>query len=237
MRTPVICSLTKVKRLHSSVIRMSSTSDCIGSSNLLIRTEKMAFKSPELEHLGNRETRKMNLFQAINDALGTTLESNRNSFVFGEDVAFGGVFRCTTGLQAKFGKERVFNTPLSEQGIIGFGIGLATTGAIAIAEIQFADYIFPAFDQIVNEAAKYRYRSGSSFDCGGLIIRVPWGAVGHGGHYHSQSPEACFSHISGIKIVIPRSPIQAKGLLLSSIRDSNPVLFFEPKILYRLSGT
>jgi 2-oxoisovalerate dehydrogenase E1 component beta subunit len=127
----------------------------------------------------------------------------------------------------------VFNTPLTEQGIAGFGIGLAAMGHTAIAEIQFADYVFPAFDQLVNEAAKYRYRSGNLFNCGGLTVRMPSMAVGHGGHYHSQSPEAYFAHTPGLKVVIPRSPIQAKGLLLASIRDKNPVIFMEPKILYR----
>ncbi|XP_023389215.1 2-oxoisovalerate dehydrogenase subunit beta, mitochondrial isoform X3 [Pteropus vampyrus] len=133
----------------------------------------------------------------------------------------------------EYGKDRVFNTPLCEQGIVGFGIGIAVTGATAIAEIQFADYIFPAFDQIVNEAAKYRYRSGDLFNCGSLTIRSPWGCVGHGALYHSQSPEAFFAHCPGIKVVVPRSPFQAKGLLLSCIEDKNPCIFFEPKILYR----
>lgn len=145
------------------------------------------------------------------------------------------MFRCTTGLQEKFGKNRVFNTPLCEQGIIGFAIGLAAQDYRAVAEIQFADYIFPAFDQIVNEAAKYRYRSGGQYHCGGLTIRAPYGAVGHGAHYHSQSVESFFTQVPGLKVVIPRSPSQAKGLLLNSIRDPNPVLFFEPKWLYRLS--
>lgn len=153
--------------------------------------------------------------------------------VFGEDVKFGGVFRCTSGLEQKYGVDRVFNTPLSEQGIAGFAIGVAVAGHTAIAEIQFGDYIFPAFDQIVNEAAKYRYRSGGQFECGKLTFRSTWGAVGHGALYHSQSPEAYFSHTPGLKVVIPRDPIQAKGLLLASIRDPNPVIFFEPKALYR----
>ena len=134
---------------------------------------------------------------------------------------------------AKHSPERVFNTPLSEQGIAGFAIGMAAAGATPVAEMQFADYIFPAFDQIVNEAAKYRYRSGNLFDVGGLTFRTPYGAVGHGGHYHSQSPEAFFTHCAGLKVVFPRGPVQAKGLLLASIRDKNPVIFFEPKILYR----
>ena len=151
-------------------------------------------------------------------------------------MAFGGVFRCTDGLQAKYGEMRVFNTPLCEQGIAGFAIGLASLGITTIAEIQFADYIFPAFDQIVNEAAKYRYRSGNQFNCGSLTIRTPYGAVGHGGLYHSQSPEAYFAHTPGLKVVIPRGPVQAKGLLLASIQDPDPVIFLEPKALYRASN-
>ncbi|XP_024534530.1 2-oxoisovalerate dehydrogenase subunit beta 2, mitochondrial [Selaginella moellendorffii] len=181
------------------------------------------------------ETKRMNLFSAVNEALHIALESDPRAYVFGEDVKFGGVFRCTSGLADAFGTHRVFNTPLCEQGLVGFGIGLAAMGNRAIAEIQFADYIFPAFDQLVNEAAKFRYRSGNAFNCGGLTVRSPYGAVGHGGHYHSQSPEAFFCHVPGLKVVIPRNPSQAKGLLLASIRDPNPVIFFEPKWLYRLS--
>lgn len=179
------------------------------------------------------ETTKMTLLQAITSAMDLALEKDPTACIFGEDVAFGGVFRCTVGLQDKYGKDRVFNTPLCEQGIAGFGIGLANAGATAIAEIQFGDYIFPAFDQIVNEAAKMRYRSGNLFDCGGLTIRATWGAVGHGALYHSQSPEAYFAHTPGLKVVIPRGPTMAKGLLLSCIRDKDPCIFFEPKILYR----
>ncbi|KAH7728580.1 hypothetical protein AAVH_03891 [Aphelenchoides avenae] len=161
------------------------------------------------------------------------MESDQSAVCFGEDVAFGGVFRCSVGLQDKFGKDRCFNTPLCEQGIAGFAIGLAVAGSTAIAEIQFGDYIFPAFDQIVNEAAKYRYRTGNLFNCGKLTIRATWGAVGHGALYHSQSPEAYFAHTPGLKVVIPRGPIQAKGLLLACIEDEDPCLFFEPKVLYR----
>lgn len=140
------------------------------------------------------------------------------------------------GLAEEYGRERVFNTPLTEQGIVGFGIGMAAQGKTAIAEIQFADYIFPAFDQIVNEAAKYRYRSGGQHKAGGLTIRSPCMGVGHGALYHSQSVEQFFMPAAGLKVVIPRSPIQAKGLLLASIRDPNPVIFLEPKVLYRSSG-
>lgn len=179
-------------------------------------------------------TTSMNLYQAVNDAMRIAMETDEKSILLGEDVAFGGVFRCSMGLQDKFGPDRVFNSPLSEQGIIGFAIGYAAVGLTAIAEIQFADYVFPAFDQIVNEAAKMRYRSGA-YDVGGLTIRMPCGSVGHGALYHSQSGEAFFAHSPGLKVVMPRSPLQAKGLLLASIRDKNPVIFMEPKILYRAS--
>lgn len=178
----------------------------------------------------------MTLLGSITNAMDIAMEKDSTAVIFGEDVAFGGVFRCTVGLQEKYGSDRVFNTPLCEQGIAGFGIGLAAAGATAIAEIQFADYIFPAFDQIVNEAAKFRYRSGNLFDCGSLTFRATWGAVGHGALYHSQSPESYFAHTPGLKVVIPRSPTKAKGLLLSCIRDKNPCIFFEPKILYRAAA-
>ncbi|KAL0274833.1 UNVERIFIED_CONTAM: hypothetical protein PYX00_002862 [Menopon gallinae] len=178
---------------------------------------------------------KMNMFQSINSALDIILKTDDTAVIFGEDVGFGGVFRCTVGLRDKYGGDRVFNTPICEQGIAGFGIGLAVTGVTAIAEMQFADYIFPAFDQIVNEAAKYRYRSGNLFDCGSLTIRAPCSAVGHGACYHSQSVESYFAHTPGLKIAIPRGAYTAKGLLLSCIREKDPCLFFEPKVLYRSS--
>ena len=178
----------------------------------------------------------MNMLQAVNNALITAMNDDEKVMVFGEDVGhFGGVFRATSNLQQTFGKGRCFNTPLTEQGIIGFATGLASQGSVPVAEIQFADYIFPAFDQIVNETAKFRYRSGGQFSCGTLTIRTPYGGGIAGGLYHSQSPEAFFAHIPGIKVVIPRNPYQAKGLLLESIRDDNPVLFMEPKRLYRAS--
>jgi 2-oxoisovalerate dehydrogenase E1 component beta subunit len=173
------------------------------------------------------------MFSAVNDALRVALRTDKRSVLFGEDVAFGGVFRCTMGLLDEFGPERVLNMPINEQGLVGFGIGMAAVGGTAIAEVQFADYIFPAMDQICNEAAKFRYRSGGEFDVGGLTIRAPANAVGHGGHYHSQSPEAYFAHTPGLKVVYPRDAITAKGLLLACIRDRNPCIFLEPKILYR----
>ena len=179
---------------------------------------------------------KMNMLQAINSALMIAMEENERSCVFGEDVGhFGGVFRATSGLQEKFGRDRVFNTPLVEQGILGFANGLAAQGVKAIAEIQFADYIFPAFDQIVNETAKFRFRSGNEFNVGNLVIRTPYGGGIHGGLYHSQSPEAYFAHTPGLRLVFPRNAYQAKGLLASCIESDDPVIFFEPKRLYRAS--
>ena len=179
---------------------------------------------------------KMNLLQAINSGLDIAMASDQRVVCLGEDIAeFGGVFRATSHLQHKYGQARCFNTPLSEQGIAGFAIGLAAQGSIAVAEIQFADYIFPAFDQIVNEAAKFRYRSGDEFNCGGVIFRAPYGGGIDGGLYHSQSPEAYFCHTPGLKVVIPSNAYQAKGLLLAAIRDPDPVIFFEPKALYRAS--
>merc|ERR1740121_2771919 len=158
--------------------------------------------------------------------------TNEKTVLFGEDVGFGGVFRCSVGLRDKHGADRVMNTPLCEQGIAAFAVGLSVAGYKVIAEMQFADYIFPAFDQIVNEMAKYRYRNVGG-GCGNITIRAPCSAVGHGSMYHSQSVEAYFAHCPGIKIVMPRGPRQAKGLLLAAIRDPDPVLFFEPKVLYR----
>ncbi|XP_065357340.1 2-oxoisovalerate dehydrogenase subunit beta, mitochondrial [Calliphora vicina] len=207
----------------------------------LIKSNKPAFTRSHFTYYpdknvtpaGSQAVQKMNMFQAINNAMDIALEQDQSALLFGEDVGFGGVFRCSINLRDKYGKDRVFNTPLCEQGIAGFAIGVANVGATAIAEIQFADYIFPAFDQIVNEAAKYRYRSGGIFDCGSLTFRVPCGAVGHGALYHSQSPEAYFAHTPGLKVVVPRGPIKAKGLLLACIKDPNPCIVFEPKTLYR----
>jgi pyruvate dehydrogenase E1 component beta subunit len=175
----------------------------------------------------------MNIIQALNLALHQEFARDKNIVAFGEDAgAFGGVFRVTSGLQAKFGEERCFDTPLCEQGIVGFGIGMAQKGLKPICEIQFADYIFPAYDQIVNELAKMRYRTANQYSAP-LVIRTPYGGGIHGGHYHSQSPEAQFLHTPGLKVVFVSSPYDAKGLLVSAIRSNDPVLFFEPKRLYR----
>ncbi|KAL2012144.1 hypothetical protein VTN00DRAFT_4862 [Thermoascus crustaceus] len=203
------------------------------STPLLHHTASSLSSSAELPR--NATAKRLNLYQAINAALRTALSASNDVILFGEDVAFGGVFRCSVDLQTEFGSERVFNTPLTEQGIVGFAIGAAAEGLKPVAEIQFADYVFPAFDQIVNEAAKFRYREGATgTNVGGLVIRMPCGGVGHGALYHSQSPEALFAHIPGLRVVMPRSPTQAKGLLLSAILECNdPVVFMEPKILYR----
>jgi 2-oxoisovalerate dehydrogenase E1 component beta subunit len=175
----------------------------------------------------------MNLYTAVQNAMSIALQTDDSAICFGEDVAFGGVFRCTQHLREQYGPSRVFNTPLSETGIVGMAIGYAAANGTAICEIQFADYIYPAFDQLVNELAKFRYRSGNQWNAGGVTIRAPYGSVGHGGHYHSQSPEAYLAHTAGLSIVVPRNPIAAKGLLLASIRSPDPVIFLEPKALYR----
>lgn len=176
---------------------------------------------------------EMNIIQALNHTLHQQFEKDSRLVTFGEDAgAFGGVFRVTTDLQKRFGSDRVFDTPLCEQGIIGFGIGMAQKGMKPIAEIQFADYIFPAYDQIVNELAKMRYRTGNQYSSP-LIIRTPYGGGIHGGHYHSQSPEAQFLHTPGLFVAFVSSPYDAKGLLSAAIQSNDPVLIFEPKRIYR----
>jgi len=173
------------------------------------------------------------LIEAVNEALHEEMERDPNVIVLGEDVGVhGGVFRATDGLQKRFGADRVIDTPLAELSIVGVAIGAAMQGLHPVAEIQFADYIHPAYDQIVNEAAKIRYRSNGTYSCP-LVIRAPFGAGVHGGMYHSQSVEALFFHVPGLKIVIPSSPADCKGLLKSAVRDPDPVLFFEHKKSYR----
>jgi len=175
----------------------------------------------------------MNVIQAVNDALRTEMRRDPDVVLLGEDVGhFGGVFRATQGLQAEFGADRVIDTPLAEGGIVGTAVGMALYGLKAVPEVQFADFIFPAMDQIVNEAAKVRYRSGGGLGCP-LVIRSPYGGGIHGGHYHSQSPEAHFIHTPGLKVVVPSNPHDAKGLLIGAIRDPDPVVFLEPKRIYR----
>ena len=176
---------------------------------------------------------EMNIIQAVNDALRLEMRRDPRVVVLGEDVGrFGGVFRATTGLYEEFGGERCVDTPLAESGIVGAAIGMALYGMRPVPEIQFADFIYPALDQIVNELAKMRYRSGGEYPAP-VVIRTPVGGGIKGGHYHSQSPEAMFIHVPGLKVVMPSNPVDAKGLLLSAIRGDDPVIFMEPKRVYR----
>ncbi|TDJ71156.1 MAG: alpha-ketoacid dehydrogenase subunit beta [Planctomycetota bacterium] len=175
----------------------------------------------------------LTLLQAVNDGLKTVMRNDPTVLVFGEDVGpKGGVFLATEGLTEEFGVERCFDTPLSEDGIVGAAIGMAMNGLRPVAEIQFQDFIYPAFDQIVSEAAKLRYRSGGQYTAP-MVIRTPYGGGIRGGLYHSQSGESYFAHTAGLKVVIPSTPHDAKGLLIASIEDPDPVIFMEPKALYR----
>ena len=175
----------------------------------------------------------LTLIQAVNDGLKTAMRDDASVLVFGEDVGpKGGVFLATEGLTDEFGEQRCFDSPLSEDGIVGTAIGMAVNGLRPVAEIQFQDFIFPAFDQIVSEAAKLRYRSGGQYTAP-MVIRTPFGGGIRGGLYHSQSGEAYFCHTPGLKVVVPSTPHDAKGLLIASIQDEDPVLFLEPKALYR----
>ena len=175
---------------------------------------------------------QMNMIEAIRDAMDVVMDKDPNVIVIGEDIGyFGGVFRCTDGLQDKYGAHRVIDAPIAEGGIIGAAIGMGVNGLRPIVEIQFADYIYPGFDQIVSELAKLRYRSCGEF-FSPVTIRTPCGGGIRGGQTHSQSPESIFTHVSGIKTVMPSNPYDAKGLLISAIESDDPVVFFEPKRIY-----
>jgi 2-oxoisovalerate dehydrogenase E1 component beta subunit len=174
----------------------------------------------------------MTMIQALNSAMDVLLERDPDVLIFGEDVGyFGGVFRATEGLQKKHGLERCFDTPISESGLIGAAVGMGAYGLRPIVEIQFADYIYPAYDQIVSEVARLRYRSAGQF-IAPITIRSPYGGGIYGGQTHSQSPEALFTHVAGLKVVIPSTPYDAKGLLISAVEDDDPVIFLEPKRIY-----
>jgi len=176
---------------------------------------------------------KATLVQAVNSALKLEMRKNLDIVLLGEDVGIsGGVFRATEGLYDEFGPRRVIDTPLAESGIIGLAIGMALYGLRPVAEIQFFDFIFSAFDQITSELAKMRYRSGGTYSAP-MVIRAPIGAGVKGGPYHSQSGESYFVHTAGLKVVIPSNPYDTKGLLIAAMRDNDPVLFFEPKRIYR----
>lgn len=174
----------------------------------------------------------MNMIQALNSALDSALSQDESVVLLGEDVGyFGGVFRVTEGLQKKYGEHRVFDTPIAEGGIVAAALGMAVNGLKPVAEIQFADYVYPGFDQIVSEVARLRYRSGGAFSAP-LVVRMPCGGGIRGGQTHSQSPEALFAHVCGVKVVMPSNPYDAKGMLLAAIEDPDPVIFLEPKRLY-----
>lgn len=176
---------------------------------------------------------ELTIIEAVRLALEEEMERNDRVLVLGEDVGpNGGVFRATQGLQKKFGEKRILDTPLNESGIVGFAIGMALYGLRPVAEIQFSDFIWPAMDQIHSELAKYRYRSGGMYTCP-VVIRAPYGGGVKGAHYHSQSPEAYFTHTPGLRVVIPSNPYDTKGLLTSALRNPDPILFFEPKRIYR----
>ena len=176
---------------------------------------------------------EITLVKAVNDALANEMERDPSVCVLGEDIGRdGGVFRATEGLLGRFGPERVIDTPLNETGIVGMAIGMAMNGLRPVAEIEFVDFIYPAFDQIVSELAKIRYRSAGQFTAP-VVVRAPSGGGIKGGHYHSQSPEAYFIHTAGLVVVMPSTPSDAKGLLASAIRGEDPVIFLEPKALYR----
>ena len=182
--------------------------------------------------MAENNTKSMTMVQALRSAMDVMLERDDNVVVFGEDVGyFGGVFRCTEGLQAKYGRQRVFDAPISEGGLVGAAVGMAAYGLRPVVEIQFADYFYPASDQIVSEAARLRYRSAGDFTAP-LTIRMPCGGGIYGGQTHSQSPEALFTHVCGIRTVMPSNPYDAKGLLISAIECNDPVVFLEPKRLY-----
>ncbi|MBL8520434.1 MAG: alpha-ketoacid dehydrogenase subunit beta [Betaproteobacteria bacterium] len=181
---------------------------------------------------GNMKTTQMTMIQALRSAMDVMLERDNNVVLFGQDVGyFGGVFRCTEGLQKKYGKSRVFDSPISEGGIIGAAVGMGAYGLRPVVEIQFADYVYPGIDQIVSEAARLRFRSVNDFTCP-MTMRMPCGGGIYGGQTHSQSPEAMFTQVCGIRTVMPSNPYDAKGLLIACIENDDPVIFLEPKRLY-----
>jgi 2-oxoisovalerate dehydrogenase E1 component subunit beta len=192
----------------------------------------MSVQTKDMTEAPAQTGRRINMIEAINEALDTMLARDPDVIVMGEDVGyFGGVFRCTAGLQEKHGKTRVFDTPISECGIIGVAVGMGAYGLRPVPEIQFADYIYPGMDQLISEAARLRYRSATEY-IAPMTVRSPFGGGIFGGQTHSQSPESMFTHVAGLKTVIPSTPYDAKGLLISAIEDNDPVIFFEPKRIY-----
>jgi 2-oxoisovalerate dehydrogenase E1 component beta subunit len=183
-----------------------------------------------VEH--ENSTAIMSMVQAVRSAMDVMLARDPNATTFGQDIGyFGGVFRCTEGLQAKYGRSRVFDTPISESGIVGIAVGMGAYGLRPVAEIQFADYVYPAYDQLASEAARLRFRSAGQFSAP-MTVRMPCGGGIYGGQTHSQSPEAIFTQVCGLRTVMPSNPYDAKGLLIAAIENDDPVIFLEPKRLY-----
>ena len=183
-----------------------------------------------VEH--ENSTAIMSMVQAVRSAMDVMLARDPNVVAFGQDIGyFGGVFRCTEGLQAKYGRSRVFDTPISESGIVGIAVGMGAYGLRPVAEIQFADYVYPAYDQLASEAARLRFRSAGQFSAP-RTVRMPCGGGIYGGQTHSQSPEAIFTQVCGLRTVMPSNPYDAKGLLIAAIENDDPVIFLEPKRLY-----
>src|SRR5881394_943240 len=217
------CSRTSTKTCPSTC----AANDKNWESEMLTETKPKLMQAES-----TAKTTPMTMIQALRSAMDVMLERDQNVVVYGQDVGyFGGVFRCTEGLQAKYGRSRVFDAPISEGGIVGAAVGMAAYGLRPVVEIQFADYFYPASDQIVSEAARLRYRSAGDFTCP-MVIRMPCGGGIYGGQTHSQSPEALFTHVCGIRTVMPSNPYDAKGLLIASIENDDPVIFLEPKRLY-----
>src|SRR5438477_5675082 len=217
------CSRTSTKTCPSTC----AANDKNWESEMLTETK------PKLMQAASEAKRTpMTMIQALRSAMDVMLERDPNVVVFGQDVGyFGGVFRCTEGLQAKYGQSRVFDTPISEGGIVGAAIGMGAYGLRPVAEIQFADYMYPGYDQIVSGAARIRYGSAGDFTAP-LTVRMPCGGGIYGGQTHSQSPEALLTHVCGLRTVMPSNPYDAKGLLISSIECDDPVIFLEPKRVY-----
>src|SRR5881394_1562814 len=217
------CSRTSTKTCPSTC----AANDKNWESEMLTETK------PKLMQAASEAKRTpMTMIQALRSAMDVMLERDPNVVIFGQDVGyFGGVFRCTEGLQKKYGKSRVFDAPISEGGIVGAAVGMGAYGLRPVVEIQFADYFYPASDQIVSEAARLRYRSAGDFTAP-MTIRMPCGGGIYGGQTHSQSPESLFTHVCGIRTVMPSNPYDAKGLLIASIECDDPVIFLEPKRLY-----
>src|SRR3569832_201531 len=229
-RWPILCATRRSRPKRSARCRAASSRAPARCSRTCSKIRRGISGASASRWASDMAT--MNMIQALNSALDVTLTRDPNVLVFGEDVGyFGGVFRVTEGLQKKHGLTRCFDTPIGEAGIVAVAIGMGAYGLRPVVEIQFADYIYPAYDQIVSEAARIRYRSAGDFHTP-ITIRTPYGGGIFGGQTHSQSPEALFTHVAGIKTVVPSSPYDAKGLLISAIEDNDPVSFLEPKRIY-----